>query len=59
MLELYARYKELGGKYVTIGSDAHNKAQIGRNLDGVKFILEKTSLIPVHFEKRKMIIDKF
>ncbi|SHI82686.1 histidinol-phosphatase (PHP family) [Clostridium cavendishii DSM 21758] len=59
MLKLYTRYKELGGKYVTIGSDAHNKTQIGRNIDGVKFILEKTNLIPVHFEKRKMLIDKF
>lgn len=59
MLKLYTRYKELGGKFVTIGSDAHNTTQIARNLNEAKIILEKTGLKPVHFKERKMIIDLY
>lgn len=59
MLKIYTRYKELGGEFVTIGSDAHNKTQIARNLAEAKIILEKTGLKPVHFEERKMVIDLY
>lgn len=56
LVEIYKRYKELGGKYVTIGSDAHNKESIGANLDVAKYVLKETGLIPVYFKERKMNI---
>lgn len=30
LLPLYKRYRELGGKYCTLGSDAHYKEHVGR-----------------------------
>ena len=56
LTKIYKRYKELGGKYVTIGSDAHNKESIGANLEVAKRVLKETGLIPVYFKERKMNI---
>ena len=30
---LVRRYKELGGKYITIGSDAHNCENLGKGIE--------------------------
>lgn len=38
-IEILKRYKELGGKIITIGSDAHKAADLGYNFDKVKEIL--------------------
>lgn len=51
---LYKRFRELGGRYVTLGSDAHYVEHIGRRLDIATQIAEYAGLIPVYFEKRKM-----
>ncbi|MGL5574294.1 MAG: histidinol-phosphatase HisJ family protein [Sarcina sp.] len=56
LLKLYTRYKELGGKYVTIASDAHSQNAIGMNFDNAIKLLKYTGLIPVYFKNRKMII---
>ncbi len=56
LIPIYKRYKELGGKYVTIGSDAHNKKGIGLHLDAAKYIIKEAGLTPVYFKERKMYI---
>jgi histidinol-phosphatase (PHP family) len=54
LLKIYKRYNELGGKYVTIGSDAHRVEDIGKNFDVAKEIIECCQLKPVYFKSRKM-----
>lgn len=56
---LYKKFKELGGEYVTIGSDAHMKGNIGSNfLKGFK-LAEECKLKPVYFKNRKKEYMKF
>ena len=38
--DIIKRYKELGGSYVTIGSDAHKSQDIGCGFDFVKNIID-------------------
>lgn len=54
MLDVLKRFKELGGKYVTIGSDAHNINSIGTNFDIAKEIAELSNLKIVYFKNRKI-----
>ena len=54
LLVLYKRFGELGGRYVTLGSDAHYKEHVGRRLDIAREIAEAAGLVPVYFEQRKM-----
>lgn len=56
MLSIYTRYKNLGGKYVTLGSDAHYQEDIAKNFKFAIDILHKTGLKPVYFKNRKRII---
>ena len=51
---VYESYKNFGGRYVTIGSDAHRPEVIGDHFDeALKFIYE-IGLIPVTFCQRKI-----
>lgn len=54
LLILYKRYRELGGRYATLGSDAHYVEHVGRRLDIAREIAEAAGLTPVYFEQRKM-----
>jgi histidinol-phosphatase (PHP family) len=54
LTEIYGRYKELGGKYVTIGSDSHTENSIGFNLHKGLKLSESLCLTPVYFKERKM-----
>lgn len=56
LIPLYQRYRELGGKYCTLGSDAHYKEHVGRRLQQALQIAEKCHLTPVYFKERKMQI---
>lgn len=58
LLQIYKRFKELGGEYVTIGSDAHRASDIGQNFYIGKEIAEACSLKIVHFKERKIILSK-
>ena len=58
LYELYQRYRELGGKYITIGSDAHRLSAIGTKFDIAWEMAEKLSLRPVYFKERKMHFDE-
>ena len=54
LLVLYKRFRELGGRYATLGSDAHYTEHVGRRLGIAREIAEAANLVPVYFEQRKM-----
>jgi len=51
---IYARYREMGGKYVTVGSDAHFPDWIGANFKNVMKLVSCIDLEPVYFAEGKM-----
>lgn len=55
MVELYSYYRELGGKYITIGSDSHLISHIGRNFNKIPEFLKRTGLEACYFVNRKLI----
>ena len=52
--DIYKLYMDLGGKYVTLGSDAHSHLNINRNFDLALSFIEDLGLKGVYFNKRKM-----
>ena len=54
LINIYKTYNQMGGKYVTIGSDAHREENIGNYFMEATKICELCSLKPVYFKKRKM-----
>ena len=54
MRDIYKLYMDLGGKYVTIGSDAHMPTNIYKNFDLALEFIEDLGLKGVYFNKRKM-----
>lgn len=55
MRTIYKRYSELGGRLVTIGSDAHSKETIGANFGIANELINDLKLQPVYFMDRKPI----
>lgn len=53
LMKIYKRFYELGGRTVTIGSDAHNAATIGSNYAKAQSIAESCNLKTVYFKERK------
>ena len=53
---LYQRYQELGGRYISLGSDAHYKEHVGRRMAVAKKMADNANLVPVYFQDRKMKI---
>ncbi|MCY6371929.1 histidinol phosphate phosphatase [Clostridium ganghwense] len=54
LIEIYKRFSELGGKYITLGSDAHDKDNIGKYFHIASNIVEQCNLKTVYFKNRKM-----
>lgn len=54
LLEIYSLYNDLGGKYVTLGSDAHRATDIGRNFKTALDMIDHLNLKGVYFKNRKM-----
>lgn len=54
LMAIYKRYHELGGRYATIGSDAHTQKAVGNGLEEGTGILECCGLKPVYFKEGKM-----
>lgn len=52
---LVQAYKEAGGSFVTIGSDAHTINEIGRNFEDAMKIVNENRLELVYFKNRKPI----
>ncbi len=53
LLPIYKRFYELGGRMVTIGSDAHKPEDIGRRMDVAQNLAEACKLSVVYFKQRK------
>lgn len=56
--DICKRFSDLGGKLVTIGSDAHTPTSIGNNLALAKYIADSSNLNVVHFKERKPQYEK-
>ena len=54
LMPIYARYDELGGRYVTLGSDAHTADAIGANFAAAEDMAAALGLRIVTFAGRKM-----
>lgn len=54
LAEIYSRYQELGGKYVTLGSDAHYIEHVGRDLKLAYDLAKNCHLQPVYFRERQL-----
>lgn len=52
---VYCRYHELGGRYVTIGSDAHVPEGVGRNYVRARELAATFDLTVVTFREQKMM----
>lgn len=54
--ELLEIYKDCGGAYVTVGSDAHEVKDIGADIDIAKELIKDFGLQEVMYEHRKRIV---
>ena len=59
LLPIYQRYYALGGRYVSLGSDAHTAQNIGMNFQVALELAEAAKLQPVTFTQRKMQLCKY
>ena len=53
LIPVYRRFAELGGRWVTIGSDAHTPQDIGRHFPLALEIADRCGLRPVWFDARQ------
>jgi histidinol-phosphatase (PHP family) len=58
MLDVGHCYAGLGGRFCTVGSDAHNKTHVCRRLQLASVLAKECGLVPVYFEERKMYRDQ-
>ena len=56
LLPVYSRYRELGGRFVTLGSDAHTADAIGGNFRIARELVEAVGLKTVTFRERKIVL---
>ncbi len=57
LVSVYKKYRELGGKFITIGSDAHRVSAVGNYFDKALRFVHELDLTPVTFCERKL--EKF
>jgi histidinol-phosphatase (PHP family) len=57
-IPIYKRFRELGGKDITVGSDAHHSVDIGNNFDVAREISDLCNLKIVYFKERKKEYEK-
>ena len=55
LVPIYRRYQELGGRFVTLGSDAHTVEAVGAHLQLACDFAESLKLTPVTFRQQQMI----
>ena len=56
LLPVYKRFKELGGRYVTIGSDAHQLGALGRHHGKAVGLAAAAGLTTAYYKERKRYI---
>lgn len=54
LVPIFKKYRELGGRYVTVGSDAHKVAAIGSYFDRALRFAKEFDLTPVTFCERNL-----
>lgn len=54
LIDIYKLYRDLGGKYITLGSDSHNYKGIYRNFHIGLELMEHLKLKGIYFNKRKI-----
>ena len=54
LLPIYRQYKNLGGKFITIGSDAHKVESVGNYFKTALNFAEELNLTPVTFKNRQI-----
>lgn len=59
LIPIYKRFKELGGRYITLGSDAHDVDAIGMNFKTAVEIADICDLKIVYFKDRKKEYEKY
>jgi histidinol-phosphatase (PHP family) len=52
---IFTRYRALGGRYATIGSDAHELDKLGYQFETALSLLRELDIKPVRFVKRKRV----
>ena len=57
LLPIYTRFAELGGKYCTVGSDAHQTENLGRNFKHAYKLAKAAGLQIVYYKERKRYIS--
>lgn len=57
LVPVYKKYRELGGRFVTLGSDAHRVAAVGNHFGRALNFVRELNLTPVTFRARKL--EKF
>lgn len=55
LMPVYTRYRELGGRYVTLGSDAHEASAVAVNFSAAQELAEMADLAIVTFAERRMM----
>lgn len=55
LVPIYQRYRELGGQFVTLGSDAHTPEAVGAHLQLAWDFAESLNLRPVTFCQHRMV----
>ncbi|MCL2501009.1 MAG: histidinol-phosphatase HisJ family protein [Defluviitaleaceae bacterium] len=56
LFPIYRRFAQLGGKFVTIGSDAHRPQGLGRHFDKANRMTNEAGLTPVYYKERKRVV---
>ena len=56
LVAIYKKYHDFGGRYVTLGSDAHNIDGIGYGFDTAMQFIKEMGLVPVYFKERRMFM---
>ena len=54
LIPVYKKYRELGGRFVTIGSDAHKVEAVGNYFERALAFVRELDLTPVTFCERKL-----
>lgn len=57
LVPVYRKYRELGGQFVTIGSDAHRVSAVGNYFNRALEFVRELNLTPVTFRERRL--EKF
>ena len=53
--EMLSWYKEMGGRYVTVGSDSHNANDIARDIDKAEELIKEFNFTFPSYKKRERI----